>query len=82
MDPNALRERLEELHAELRKTGSVDAGSSRLLAELMADIQRLTGAPEGASLAERLDKVAVQFAAAHPALAESSRRLVDLLGKI
>jgi hypothetical protein len=33
------------------------------------------------SLADRLEKVAVQFEADHPTLAASSRRLVDLLGK-
>ncbi len=82
MDPNGLHARLEQLHAELSKTGSVDAGSSRLLEDIMADIRRLTGAPENASLPERLEGVAVQFAAGHPALAESARRLVDLLGKI
>jgi hypothetical protein len=35
-----------------------------------------------ASLAERLEKVAVQFEVDHPTLAASARRLIDLLGKV
>jgi hypothetical protein len=34
------------------------------------------------SLPDRLEKIAVQFEADHPTLAASSRRLVDLLGKV
>ena len=34
-----------------------------------------------ASLADRLERVAVRFEADHPTLASSSRRLIDLLGK-
>jgi hypothetical protein len=33
-------------------------------------------------LPDRLEKIAVQFEADHPTLAASSRRLVDLLGKV
>ncbi len=93
MEPNALRQRLEDLHAELSRAASVDPGSSRLLQDVLADIHRLleaqppgtppVGLPaEAGSAADRLEQLALQFAAAHPALAESSRRLVDLLGKM
>jgi hypothetical protein len=34
------------------------------------------------SLPDRLEKIAVQFEVAHPTLAASSRRLVDMLGKV
>jgi hypothetical protein len=34
------------------------------------------------SLPERLEKIAVQFEVDHPTLAVSSRRLIDLLGKV
>jgi Domain of unknown function (DUF4404) len=34
------------------------------------------------SLSDRLEKIAVQFEVDHPTLAASSRRLVDLLGKV
>jgi len=34
------------------------------------------------SLADRLERIAVQFEVDHPTLAASSRRLIDLLGKV
>jgi hypothetical protein len=40
------------------------------------------GSHNGTSLADRLEKIAVQFEADHPTLAASARRLVDLLGKV
>jgi hypothetical protein len=65
-----------------------------LLDEVMKDIQRLmeparavaapaeSRAAANATVAERLENIAVQFEADHPTLAASSRRLVDLLGKV
>jgi hypothetical protein len=53
---------------------------------LLGDITRLlqqspqkTAAPQG--LAERLDELAVQFEAEHPALGTAIREVVDTLGK-
>ena len=37
---------------------------------------------EETSLPDRLERIAVQFEADHPTLAASSRRLIDLLGKV
>ena len=88
MDTDALREQLSNLHAELNQVSRVDPASSRLLSELMRDIQRLLdtqdaeAAGSAGSLPERLEKIAVRFEAAHPTLAASSRRLVDLFGNI
>jgi hypothetical protein len=97
MDPNVLREHLAQLHEELKSAPQVDAASTPLLGELMEDLQRLlANAPLSAGLAEgpkpgpqtapslpdRLEKVAVLFEVDHPTLAASSRRLVDLLGKV
>ncbi len=68
-----------------------------MLGEIMNDIKRLmhTPAPAGSSasdigplpdgdssLPDRLEQIAVQFEVDHPTLAASSRRLVDLLGKV
>jgi hypothetical protein len=39
-------------------------------------------ATDEGSLPERLERIAVQFEVDHPTLAASSRRLVDLLGKV
>jgi hypothetical protein len=98
MDTDALREQLMKLHAELGVARRIDPRSHQLLGEIMEDIKRLMDqdlrAPEAAgadlpvrsavapSLPDRLEKIAVQFEADHPTLAASSRRLVDLLGKV
>jgi Domain of unknown function (DUF4404) len=92
MDPNSLRDQLAKLQEELRRANRVDSHSSQLLGEVMDDIKRLiertsdTAAPPVSthekSLPARLERIAVQFEADHPTLAASSRRLVDLLGKV
>jgi hypothetical protein len=96
MKPDALRAQLAKLHEELGNMRRVDPRSNQLLGELLQDIKRLLDeppidapatqrarfAPPGAtSLPERLENVAVQFEADHPTLAQSVRRLIDLLGK-
>jgi phytoene/squalene synthetase len=88
MDPETLRGHLSTLHEELRDARQIDPRSSALLAEVLKDIQRILDADNAAArtaavpLANRLEQVAVQFEADHPALAASSRRLIDLLGKV
>jgi hypothetical protein len=89
MDANALRDQLAALHGELAKTDHVDPKLRQLLAEVMADVTRLADGPAAAlpppspaTLADRLETVAVQFEAGHPALGASVRRFVDLLGKV
>jgi hypothetical protein len=89
MDPDALREQLLKLHAELGAAQRVDPRSNQLLGDLMEDIKRLMQQPTDPaavpaappSLPDRLETIAVQFEADHPTLAASSRRLVDLLSK-
>jgi hypothetical protein len=98
MDPKALRDQLAKLHEELGNVRRVDPRSNQLLGELLQDIKRLLDQPPTdasptqparfappagvTSLPERLEKVAVQFEVDHPTLAASSRRLIDLLGKV
>ena len=97
MDTDALREQLMKLHEELGAARRIDPRSQQLLGEIMEDIKRLmdqdlTESEAAAhsrgqsavapSLPGRLEKIAVQFEADHPTLAASSRRLVDLLGKV
>ena len=89
MKPDALRAQLAKLHEELGRMRRVDPRSNQLLGELLQDIKRLLDEPpidapatQRARFApERLEKVAVQFEAGHPTLAQSVRRLIDLLGK-
>lgn len=59
--------------------------ASPAVTEVAAQLSPSPAAPPVAaarSLPDRLEKIAVQFEADHPTLAASSRRLVDLLGKV
>lgn len=84
-----LRTQLAALHSELARTSSVDPQSRELLVSILGDITRLLGAggtqnetaDEDRPLDERLDEVAVQFEAEHPALGAAIRRVVDALAK-
>ena len=83
MDPENLRNQLNELHEELHSARPDDPHTDRLRGEMLADVKRALQAPGAVdeSFAERLERAAVQFEANHPTLAASSRRLIDLLGK-
>ena len=86
MDKDSLRERLAQLHAELSDAHRGDPETHRPLGELLPDLKRLAEQPGAvsadATLPQRLERVAVQFEAEHPALAGSVRRIVDLLGEV
>jgi Domain of unknown function (DUF4404) len=83
MDPDKLRAELGKLHTELDKARPADPRTHELRDEMLADIERMLDAPgpTDGSLADRLEKAAVQFEADHPTLAASSRRLIDFLSK-
>jgi Domain of unknown function (DUF4404) len=81
-----LRKQMEALHVELGRTTSVDRESRELLITLLSDISRLLdpsrpNPDNDNSLTERLDVIAVQFEAEHPALGTAIRRVVDTLAK-
>lgn len=84
-----LRKQLESLHSELNRAAPVDQESRALLVTLLGDITRLLSQSQPAAIkdagergvTERLDKLAVQFEAEHPALGSAIRELVDTLGK-
>jgi Domain of unknown function (DUF4404) len=88
MDKNSLHDLAAKLHAELTAALPADPKSRESLSEMMSDINRLidkgSDAPALAqgSLPDKLERIAVQFEAAHPTLAASARRLVDLLGEV
>ncbi len=92
MDTDELHTHLARLHAELQAAPRVDAESGRLLDEIGADVARLrararaaadiAGGTPDRTLPDRLEALAVRFEVDHPTLAASSRRLVDLLGKV
>lgn len=94
MDTDHLRKQLAALHAELADAHAADPRLRGLLVKVMEDIARLlerssakaaaapaipAAPPE--SVADRLESLAVQFEADHPALAASVRRIIDLLVK-
>ena len=88
MDRHTLRERLARLHDELTQVQTENPSARRSLDEILPDLKRMVdqaSAPDDAgsrSLPDRLERVAVQFEAAHPQIAASARRLIDLLGEV
>ncbi|HEX4025731.1 MAG TPA: DUF4404 family protein [Steroidobacteraceae bacterium] len=90
-----LRQSLTQLHAQLSATPRVDATARRLLREVLSDIERLLGASGdgrneagvaaaaggAVSAPQRLEALAVEFEARHPALSGALRQFVDLLGR-
>jgi hypothetical protein len=87
MDKDSLRERLAQLHDELSEAHRADPEAHRPLGEILPEIKRLADRPAtssmaDASLPQRLEQIAVQFEADHPALAGSVRRIVDPLGEV
>ncbi|HEY2145071.1 MAG TPA: DUF4404 family protein [Steroidobacteraceae bacterium] len=88
MDQNTVRERLAKLYAELTHAQKENPAARRSLDEILPDVKRMVDQAPGAdshrsaSLADRLERVAVQFEANHPQLAASARRLIDLLGEV
>jgi len=80
--PPDLHAALARLHAELNSAPQLDAKSRRLLLEIAADIERLSGRTDAAPHNSRLESMAVGFEAGHPALAASLRGIVDALTRI
>ena len=83
-----LRERLEELHAELASTESVDDQSMELLGSVLDDIRTLLDraddapAEEPEGLVERLREATRQFEETHPTLAAAVGRVMDTLSNL
>jgi len=89
----SLRELLTRVHERLSKAATVDQESRRLLATLTQDIERALGSGAAASGGGKQDRrvrresvssleaLAARFDADHPALAQTLRELVDILGK-
>jgi hypothetical protein len=83
-----LRERLEELHAELASTESIDDQSMELLDSVLDDIrtllERVGDAPaeEPEGLVERLREATRQFEETHPTLAAAVGRVMDTLSNL
>jgi len=77
-----LRRQAARLHADLTAAVQADPRSKEALGDTLQHVERLIEGPlPHESLTERLERVAVQFEAEHPALAAGARRLIDLLGE-
>jgi len=87
MSDENLRELLAKIHDRLSKTTSIDQDSRTLLATVVTDIERTLNqggeraVAKAAQSAPRVESLAVQLEADHPALAQALRRFVDLLVK-
>jgi hypothetical protein len=80
-DPK-LRALLTQLHTHLKQGSSLDADARKRLTTALHDIEHaLGGGDKPATPAKsRLEALAVQFEADHPALAGVVRQLIDTLG--
>ena len=88
MSETQLREHLEQLHAELERTESVDAEARELLGDVLRDIGTLlerTGEAPAAShqsLVDRLAETTRRFEESHPTLAAMVGRVADTLSNL
>ena len=85
MATDHLRELLESLHAELRRTDAVDERSRELLRAVEGDIQDAlarAGDAQSDGLVDRLRETIDRFEGTHPALTEAVSRVLDSLVKM
>jgi septation ring formation regulator EzrA len=85
MDKQTLREQLQDLHTELQKVESLDAGERELLQNLAKDVQEVLGqehdqTQQYSSLGDRLREVVAQVEASHPRVTLLMRQVIDELG--
>lgn len=82
MPDQNLRALVGQLHAQLDRTGTMDADSRALLTSALHDIETaLARRGDTAPDSQRLGALAARFEADHPTLVITLRQLVDALGK-
>jgi thiamine biosynthesis lipoprotein ApbE len=85
MDDQELRKLIEQLHAEIQNTHTVDEKGQELLIHLESDIQELLDRTEGnvipvhPSTIQSLEEGLSHFEATHPALTTLLSRFLDAL---
>ena len=90
MPKERLKQMLEELHAELASTDTVDTDDRALMVTVLDDLKvKLDGdAGEGdedadePSITDRLRESMERFEGEHPTLSESVMRVIDQLAKL
>lgn len=88
MDKQALDERLQELHNELKQIKSVDEKELQILEQLSTDIQEILEQREYNEthpydrLDERLKYAIERFGASHPQITTLMGQIADMLARI
>jgi len=88
MDKTQLSQTLEQLHAELESTQSVDDDTRERLRHIMSDIHGLLedkdqpSAHRSQSLNDRLNTALVELQVSHPNLALTLERVVDAFNEV
>ncbi len=88
MDDLELRKLIEQLHAEIKNTHTVDEKDQELLSHLELDIRELLGRTEGnvgpvhPSTIRRLEEGLDHFEVSHPALTLLLSRLLEGLSNV
>jgi hypothetical protein len=85
MDKQQIRERLEQLQAELQQVGSVDSQERELLQSLERDIRGILDRAEEqpqtyGGLGAQLKDAVAQLEASHPRTTLLMRQVIDQLG--
>lgn len=81
MSNDTLNDRIRALTGELAKISSVDAETRALLAALQEQLSRIAEHHGEASVADRLEAMAVRFEADHPTVGKALRQAIDALAK-
>jgi len=88
MGERHLRQMLEQLHAELQRTDTIDGRSRELLRGMVADIEDLLareqtqGLKQPESIVARLREAVRTFEATHPALTDAIGGVADALARM
>jgi hypothetical protein len=86
MGEQDLRQMLEQLHTELQRADTIDAGSRELLRSVLDDIQdvleRKQVGTQPESIVERLREAVGTFEKTHPTLTNAIGAVADALAKM
>lgn len=84
MTKQALKRNLQQLHRELASGESLDPETRRLLGEVAGDIEHVLAdeAADTGDIRSRIESVAWEFEASHPALAGTLSEIADALAKL
>jgi hypothetical protein len=88
MDDQELRKLIEQLHAEIQSTHSVDKEGQKLLIHLESDIQELLNRTEGnvtpvhPTTIQRLEEGLSHFEVTHPELTALLSRFLEALSNV